>query len=82
MDSDEELFLTHSCFLQEVLEPYFSMSFIIGETGNDLESDPQDSLHEDLKEILSEEKSRKDRRVRQIRGKLQQARRRMIAIIA
>ena len=32
------------------------MGCIIGEIGNDLDSDPQNSLHEDLKEILSEEK--------------------------
>ena len=32
------------------------MGCIIGEIGNDLESHPQNSLHEDLKEILSEEK--------------------------
>ena len=46
------------------------MGCIIGEIGNDLESDPQNSLHEHLKEILSEKKSRKDRR---IHGKLLQA---------
>ena len=56
MDSDEELFLTQNCFSQEVLEPNFSMDCIIGEIGSDLESDPQNSLHEDLKEILSQEK--------------------------
>ena len=56
MDSDEELFLTQNCFSQEVLEPDFSMDCIIGEIGSDLESDPQISLHEDLKEILSQEK--------------------------
>ena len=32
------------------------MGCIIGETGNDQESDRQNSLHEDLNEILSEEK--------------------------
>ena len=32
------------------------MGCIIGETGNDQESDRQNSLHEDLTEILSEEK--------------------------
>ena len=58
MDSDEELFLTQNCFSQEVLEPNFSIACIIGETGNDLESDPRNSLHEDLKEILSDEKSK------------------------
>ena len=56
MDSVEELFLTQNCFSQEVLEPDFSMDCIIGEIGSDLESDPQNSLHEDLKEILSQEK--------------------------
>ena len=56
MDSDEELFLTQNCFSQEVLEPNFSMDCIIGEIGSDLESDPQNSLHEDLKETLSQEK--------------------------
>ena len=30
--------------------------YFIGETGNDQESDRQNSLHEDLNEILSEEK--------------------------
>ena len=50
MDSDEELFLT-----QEVLEHnYSSMGCIIGEIGNDLESDPQNSLREDFKVIVSE----------------------------
>ena len=39
------------------MEPNFSMGCIIGEKGNDLEFDPQiNSLQEDLKEILSEEK--------------------------
>ena len=33
------------------------MGCIIGETGNDQESDRQNSLHEDLNEILSEEKN-------------------------
>ena len=56
MDSDEELFLTQNCFSQEVLEPNFSMDCIIGEIKSDLKSDPQNSLHEDLKEILSQEK--------------------------
>ena len=56
MDSVEELFLTQNCFSQEVLEPDFSMDCIIGEIGSDLESDPQNFLHEDLKEILSQEK--------------------------
>ena len=32
------------------------MGCIIGETGNDQESDRQNSLHEDLNEILTEEK--------------------------
>ena len=32
------------------------MGCIIGKTGNDQESDRQNSLHEDLTEILSEEK--------------------------
>ena len=41
MDSDEELFLTQNCFSHEVVEPNFSMGCIIGEKGNDLESDPQ-----------------------------------------
>ena len=59
MDSVEELFLTQNCFSQEVLEPNFSMDCIIGEIGSDLESDPQNSLHEDLKEILSQEKMKK-----------------------
>ena len=40
----------------EVLEPTFSMGCIIGKIGNVLESDLQHSLHEDLKEIISEEK--------------------------
>ena len=57
MDSDEELSLTQNCFSQEVLEPDFSMGYIISEIGNDLESDPQNSLHEDLWEILSEEEN-------------------------
>ena len=56
MDSDEELFLIQICFSQEVLEPNFTMGCIIGEIGNDLESHSRDSLHEDMKEILSEEK--------------------------
>ena len=56
MNSEEELFLTQNCFSQEVLEPNFSMDCIIGEIGSDLESDSQNSLHEDLKEILSQEK--------------------------
>ena len=56
MDSTEELFLTQNCFLQEVLEPDFSMGYIIGEIGNNRESDPQNCLHEDLHEILCEEK--------------------------
>ena len=49
---------------------YFSIGSIIGQVGNDLESDPQNSLQEDFKAIVSEETSRKDRR--QIHGKLQQ----------
>ena len=40
MDSDKELFLTQNCFSQEVVESNFSMGCIIGEKGNDLESDP------------------------------------------
>ena len=72
MDSDEELFLTQNCFSQEVLEPNFSMDCIIGEIGNDLESDPQNSLPEDLKEILSEEKNQR-RTDRSTVGELQQA---------
>ena len=50
---------SQNCFSKELLEPNFSMACIIGEIGNDLESDPQNSLHEDLKQILSEEKIRK-----------------------
>ena len=71
MDSDEELFLTQSCFSQEVLEPNFNMGCIIGEIENDLESDPQNSLHEDLREILSEEKNQG--RIDTSTEKLQQA---------
>ena len=33
---------------------YFSIGCIIGEIGNDLESDPQNSLQEDFKVIVSE----------------------------
>ena len=62
MDSDEELFLTQNCFSQEVLEPNFSMDCIFGEIGSDLESDSQNSLHEDLKEILSQEKMKEGQR--------------------
>jgi len=40
MDSDKELFLIQNCFSQEVEESNFSMGCIIGEKGNDLESDP------------------------------------------
>ena len=43
MDSDEQRFLTQNCFSQEVLESHFSTGCIIGELGNDLESDPQNS---------------------------------------
>ena len=52
MNSNKELFLTQNCFLQEVLEPNFSMGCIIGEIENDLESDPKSSFNKDLKEIL------------------------------
>ena len=42
-------------FSQEVLEHnYFSIGSIIGQVGNDLESDPQNSLQEDYKAIVSE----------------------------
>ena len=41
MDSNEELFLTQNYFSQEQLEPNFSMGCVVGEIGNDLESDPQ-----------------------------------------
>ena len=41
MDSNEELFLTQNYFSQEVLGLNFSVTYIIGEIGNDLESDPQ-----------------------------------------
>ena len=61
MDCDKELFLTQNCFLQEVLEPSFSVGCIIGDKENDLESDPQNSLHEDLKKILSEEEIKEGR---------------------
>ena len=47
---------THVEYKILLLEPNFSMGCIIGEIGNGLESDPQNSPHEDLKEILSEEK--------------------------
>ena len=33
---------------------YFSIGSIIGQVGNDLESDPQNSLQEDFKAIVSE----------------------------
>ena len=33
---------------------YFSIGSIIGQVGNDLESDPQNSLQEDYKAIVSE----------------------------
>ena len=39
VDSDKELFLTQSCFSQQVVEPNFSMVCIMGKK-NDLESDP------------------------------------------
>ena len=76
MESNEELFLTQNCFSQELLEPNFSMGCIIGETGNDLESDPQNSLHEDLKQILSEEKIKEG----EIDSRKTSTDRRMIAI--
>ena len=50
-------FLTQNYFLQEVLELNFSMSCIIGEIGNDLESDPQTLSTKVLMEILSREKN-------------------------
>ena len=54
MDSDEELFLT-KLFSPQVLEHnYFSIGCIIGQVANDLESDPQNSLQEDFKAIVSE----------------------------
>ena len=56
MHSDKQLFLTQNCFSQELLQPNFSMGCIIGEIATDQESDRQNSLHEDLNEILSEEK--------------------------
>lgn len=59
MDSNEELFLRENCFLLEVLEPNFSMGQIFGEIGNDLESNPQNSFHEDLKKISCKEKIKK-----------------------
>ena len=39
VDSDKELFLTQSCFSQQVVEPNFSMGCIMGKK-NDLQSDP------------------------------------------
>ena len=70
MDSDEELFLTQHCLSQEILEPNFSMGFIIDEQGNDLRSDAQKSFHEDLnprKKIKGEQtdprKTLADRRI-------------------
>ena len=60
MDSEEELFPTQNCFLQEVLKRKFNTVCIIGEIGVDLESDLSDlqiSLHGDLKEILFEEQN-------------------------
>ena len=77
MDSDEEFFLTQNCFSQEVLEPNFSIGCTIGEIGNDLESDPQNSLHKDFKEILFEEKNKEG----QTDPRKTSADRRMIAIV-
>ena len=47
-------FLTQNCFSQEALPPNFSMGCEI------CESDLRNSLHEDLKEILSEEKLKEE----------------------
>lgn len=49
-------FLTQNCFSQEVLEPHFSTVSIICETGNDLQADLKNSVHQDSKEISFEEK--------------------------
>ena len=40
VDSDKELFLTQSCFSQQVVEPNFSMVCIMGKKKNYLECDP------------------------------------------
>ena len=69
MDSDKELFLTQNCFSQEVEESNFSMGCIIGEKGNDLESDPRTLSMKIWRKYYPRKKSRKDR---QIHGKLQQ----------
>ena len=44
-----------NCFSQELLQPNFIMCCIIGQIWNEQESDRQNSLHEDLNEILSQE---------------------------
>ena len=67
MDSDEELFLTQNYFSQEVLEPNFSMDCIVGEIGNDLESDPQTLYTKIWRKYYLRKKSKKER---QIHGKL------------
>ena len=69
MDSDKELFLTQNCFSQEVEESNFSMGCIIGEKGNDLESDPRTLSMKIWRKYYPRKKSRKDR---QIHGKFQQ----------
>ena len=46
--------MTQNCTSQGVLEPNFSMVCIRKYLGNELESDPQISLHEDLKEKFKE----------------------------
>ena len=43
-------------FFARSIESNISMGRIISEIGNDLESDPQNSLQEHVREILSEEK--------------------------
>ena len=73
----QELFLTQNFFSQDVLEPNFSIGCIISEIGNDLESDPHNSLHEDFKEIVSEEKIKE----RQTDQRKTSADRRMIATV-
>ena len=52
MSSGANLFLTKNCFFAN----NFSKDC---KKGNDLEFDPQNSLHEDLKEIFPEEKIKK-----------------------
>ena len=70
MDSNEELFWTQNYFSQEVLEPNFSMGYIIGEIGNDLESDQETLSTKIWWKYYPGKKSRKNR---QMHGKLQTA---------